>query len=169
MKDLKIDPSGELPTGEKFTGITDFRSLIIERHNPFTHALTEKLLTYDLTHHSMVAEKIALLRVHELAEMEAFRDFLVKMKGTKDGNETLLEKTSIISGCFMGSAAQHMSQNLPIILAGGGFKHAGHVMLDKQNNKPLSNLFVSVLQRTGMKIDTFADSTGTQSGIDFKA
>jgi len=124
---------------------------------------------HDLTHHSMVEEKIALLRVHELAEMEAFRDFLVKMQSTKDGNETLLEKTSIISGCFMGSAAQHMSQNLPIILAGGGFKHAGHVLLDKKNNKPLSNLFVSVLQRTGMKIDKFADSTGTQSGIDFKA
>ena len=40
---------------------------------------------------------------------------------------------------------------------------------DKQNNKPLSNLFVSVLQRTGMKIDTFADSTGTCAEIDFKA
>jgi len=47
-KDLKIDPSGNLPTGEKFTGITDFRNLLIERHDQFTHALTEKLLTYAL-------------------------------------------------------------------------------------------------------------------------
>ena len=124
---------------------------------------------HDLTHHSMVAEKIAMLRVHELAQMSAFRDFLVKMKGTKEGNETMLEKTSILSGAFMGSAAQHMSQNLPIILAGGGFKHAGHVELDKKHNKPLSNLFVSILQRTGMKADKFADSTGTCAGIDFKA
>jgi len=146
---------------------------------------------HDLTHHSHVEEKIAMLRVHELAQMTAFRDFLVKMKGTKEGNETLLDKTSVLSGAFMGSAAHHMSQNLPILLAGGGYQHAGHLLLDSKattvkvgnssdrttdsgsidnhHNKTLSNLFVSILQRTGMKVDKFADSTGTCAGIDFKA
>ncbi|MEI6235116.1 MAG: DUF1552 domain-containing protein [Planctomycetota bacterium] len=146
---------------------------------------------HDLTHHSMLEEKIVMLRLHELAEMAAFRDFLLKMKGTKEGNETLLEKTSILSGSSMGSASHHMSQNLPILLAGGGYQHAGHVLLDSKapkveinasgyrkietgsidnnHNKPLANLFVSILQRTGMKVDKFADSTGTCAGLDFKA
>lgn len=47
-KDQKIDPTGALPTGEKFTGVTDFRSLLIARHEQFTRSLTEKLLTYAL-------------------------------------------------------------------------------------------------------------------------
>ncbi len=47
-KEHKIDSSGALPTGEKFTGITDFRSLLIARHDQFTRSLTEKLLTYAL-------------------------------------------------------------------------------------------------------------------------
>jgi hypothetical protein len=47
-KDHKIDPSGELPTGEKFTSVTDFRSLLIARHEQFTRSLTEKFLTYSL-------------------------------------------------------------------------------------------------------------------------
>ncbi len=46
--DHKIDPSGDLPTGEKFQGVTDFRTLLIARHEQFTHSLTEKLLTYAL-------------------------------------------------------------------------------------------------------------------------
>ena len=46
--DHKIDPSGDLPTGEKFTGVTDFRSLLIARHEQFTRSLTENLLTYAL-------------------------------------------------------------------------------------------------------------------------
>ncbi len=46
--DQKIDPSGDLPTGEKFKGFTDFRTLLIARHEQFTRSLTEKLLTYAL-------------------------------------------------------------------------------------------------------------------------
>ncbi len=47
-KTQEIDPSGDLPTGEKFTGVTDFRGLLIARHEQFARALTEKLLTYAL-------------------------------------------------------------------------------------------------------------------------
>jgi len=47
-KEHKIDPSGALPTGEKFKGVTDFRSLLIARHEQFTRSLTEKLMTYAL-------------------------------------------------------------------------------------------------------------------------
>jgi hypothetical protein len=124
---------------------------------------------HELTHHGKNEQKLVQLRKTQLAIMQPFHDFLAKMKSTKEGSGTLLDKTSVISGCFMGDAGGHMSQNLPIILAGGGFKHAGHLGFDLKNNKPLSNLFVSVLQRTGMVIEKFADSTGTVPGLEFKA
>jgi hypothetical protein len=54
---------------------------------------------------------------------------------------------------------------LPILLAGGGFKHGQHLTFDATNNTPLANLFVSMLQRLGIETDKFASSTGTLSGI----
>lgn len=123
---------------------------------------------HDLTHHGKVEEKIVQLRKHELAEMAVVRDFLVKMKATRDGDGTLLDKTSVLLGCHMGEAARHNSQNLPILVAGGGFKHAGHLAFDKVNNRPLGNLFVSLLQRTGLDVDQFAGAKGTLTGLEWK-
>ena len=56
-KNNQIDPSGELPTGEKFKGITDFRSLLIARHESFTRSLTEKLMTYALGRAPALADR----------------------------------------------------------------------------------------------------------------
>ena len=52
------------------------------------------------------------------------------------------------------------------ILAGGGFRHDRHLAFDTDNNSPLSNLYVTILQRLGMDIETFASSTGTLRGLD---
>ena len=63
--DHAIDPSGELPTGETFTNVTDFRSLIIERHDQFTHALAEKLLTYALGRECEFTDHAVIDRIAE--------------------------------------------------------------------------------------------------------
>jgi hypothetical protein len=55
---------------------------------------------------------------------------------------------------------------LPVLLAGGGFKHAGHLVFDTKRNYPLPNLFVSMLQRLGIETDRFASSTGTMRGLE---
>jgi len=55
---------------------------------------------------------------------------------------------------------------VPIVLAGGGFKHGQHLAFDLHNNYPLPNLFVSMLQRLGLEIDTFGSSTGTMQGLE---
>jgi hypothetical protein len=123
---------------------------------------------HDLTHHSQVAEKITQLRLHELAEMEVIRDFLTKLKATREGDSTLLDKTTLLFGSHLGDAGKHISQNLPLIVAGGGYKHAGHLAFDRKQNRSLSNLFVTMLQRTGMEIDKFAGVTGTMTGLDWK-
>jgi hypothetical protein len=63
----------------------------------------------------------------------------------------------------MGSANSHSNVNLPVLLAGGGFKHGQHLEFDKNNNYPLSNLFVSMLQRLGIETNEF--STGKSAGV----
>jgi hypothetical protein len=66
----------------------------------------------------------------------------------------------------MGNANSHANNNLPVLLAGGGFKHGQHLAFDRQKNYPLPNLFVSMLQRLGVETDRFATSTGTMKGLE---
>jgi hypothetical protein len=72
----------------------------------------------------------------------------------------------VLFGSNMASGNSHSNTNLPILLAGGAFKHGQHLRFDLKNNTPLSNLYVSMLQRLGLEHDRFASSTGTLSGLD---
>ena len=72
----------------------------------------------------------------------------------------------ILYGSNMGDANTHDNRNLPVLLAGGGFKHGRHLVFDHDNNTPLSNLYVSMLQQMGVEEDAFGSSTGTLSGFD---
>jgi hypothetical protein len=90
---------------------------------------------------------------------------LSKMKGTNEAGMSLLDQTVVFYGSNMGNASAHTCDNLPILLAGGGFNHAGHVAFDRKNNKPLSNLFVRMLQQVGIESDRFGSSTGTLGDV----
>src|SRR5262245_3152208 len=92
--------------------------------------------------------------------MKVFADFLAKMKKTKEGDKTLLDRTATLLASNMGNASAHTCDNLPVLLAGGEFRHAGHVAFDRKDNKQLSNLFVRVLQQMGLEADRFGSSTG---------
>lgn len=72
----------------------------------------------------------------------------------------------VLYGTCMGSANSHANNNLPVLLAGGGFKHGQHLAFDKQNNYPLTNLYVSMLQRLGIECNSFSTSTGTFRGLE---
>ena len=74
------------------------------------------------------------------------------------------QKSSPRNVWFTGSP--HTNVNLPVLLAGGGFKHGTHLSFDTKNNYPLPNLFVSMLQRLGIDVDHFASSTGTMRGLE---
>ena len=65
----------------------------------------------------------------------------------------------------LGDASAHASSNLPTFLAGGGFKHRGHVKFDEESNYPLSNLYLRMLQAFDPRADQFGSSTETYSGI----
>jgi hypothetical protein len=120
---------------------------------------------HDASHHGQDDGKIKQLALIEEAEMKLFADFLGKMKNTNDGGRSLLDQTAIFYGSNMGNASAHTCENLPILLAGGGFKHAGHVAFDRKDNKPISNLFVRMMQQMGIELDRFGSSTGTLSEV----
>jgi hypothetical protein len=96
----------------------------------------------------------------EEAEFRAFNGLLTSLKAKKEGGGSLLDNTMVLFGSNLGNANSHDWHNLPMVLAGGGFKHGQHLGFDAKNNTPLSNLFVQMLQRMSMETDSFGTSTG---------
>jgi hypothetical protein len=122
--------------------------------------------THSLTHHGGRPEVIDELSRIEAAQFRELGTFLGGLDAVKEEGETLLDRTMVLYGTPMGSANSHSNLNLPVLLAGGGFKHAGHLAFDAKKNYPLPNLFVSMLQRLGLEVDRFASSTGTMRGLE---
>jgi len=120
---------------------------------------------HDLSHHGKEPTKLAQLKIVETETMNTFRDLLTKLKGTKEEGETLLDRTTVFLGSNLGDGSSHAVKNLPVLLAGGGFKHGQHLAFDPANPPPLCNLFVSMLQQLGLPIDRFSTSTGTLTGL----
>lgn len=120
---------------------------------------------HDASHHGQDPNKIAQLALIEEAELRVFRDFLTKLKDSTEGDETLLDRTMVLHASNLGNGSGHSPNNLPLLLAGGGFRHQGHVAFDRQNNRPLSNLFVRMMQQMGIEARSFGSSTGVISEV----
>ena len=121
---------------------------------------------HNITHHGNRPEAIAELRSKEEAQFDVFAKLLAGLNETKEEGESLLDRTMVLYGTCMGSANSHSNVNLPVLLAGGGFKHGQHLAFDTQNNYPLTNLYVSMLQRLGIETNEFSTSKGTMSGLE---
>lgn len=121
---------------------------------------------HNITHHGNRPEVIAELRAKEEAQFGALGDFLSALAGTPEAGQSLLDRTMVLYGTCMGSANSHSNVNLPVLLAGGGFKHGQHLAFDQQNNYPLTNLYVSMLQRLGIETAEFSTSKGTMRGLE---
>ena len=114
-----------------------------------------------LSHHGKEEAKIEELSKGEAAECGVFSEFLQKMKDIKEEGGHLLDHTAILFGSNLGNASSHSWRNLPILLAGGGYKHGHHIAHDSSNNTPFANLFVPLAQRMGLEIDRFGSSTAS--------
>ncbi|HEY7309112.1 MAG TPA: DUF1552 domain-containing protein [Gemmataceae bacterium] len=121
---------------------------------------------HDLSHHGQDRTKIEQLKKVELEEMKTLRDFLGKLKQTKEEGVGLLDRTMVFFGSNLGNAATHAVKNVPVLLAGGGFKHGRHLAFDPGKPPPLCNLYVTMLQRLGVETDRFSSSTGTLTGLE---
>lgn len=115
---------------------------------------------HNLSHHGQDPAKIEELKIIEVAEFRAFAEFLTRLRSVQENGVSLLDQTAVLFGSNLGNASAHDTKNLPLVLAGGGFKHGRHLAVDPQK-VVLSNLFVSVAQRMGVETDRFGFSTGT--------
>ena len=120
---------------------------------------------HDLSHHGQAADKVRQLEEADRRQMALLKKHLENLAGKRDGEARLLDRTMVLFGSNMGDANTHDNSNLPILLAGGGLKHGQHLAFSHDNNRPLCNLFVTMLQNIGLETEAFGSSTGTLNEI----
>lgn len=123
---------------------------------------------HTVSHHGQNKDKIAQLAIIEEEHIKQLGSLLKKLKQTQEDGQPLLDRTMVLYGSNLGNASSHDNRNMPILLAGGGFRHGQHLGFDHQNNYPISNLYVSMLQRLGVETERFSTSTGTMRGLEIQ-
>jgi BMFP domain-containing protein YqiC len=121
---------------------------------------------HNLSHHGKAPEKLTQLKVVDEWHMKLLAGLFDDLKSVREHGEPLLDRTMIFYGSNLGDANAHSTANMPTIFAGGGFRHGQHVAFDTQQNYPLPNLFVTMLQRMGIETNNFASATGTMRGLE---
>jgi hypothetical protein len=121
---------------------------------------------HNLSHHGRSEEKRSQLKTIDTWHMKLLAGLIADLKAVREGEETLLDRTMVLYGSNLGDANQHTCFNMPTLLAGGGFRHGQHLAFSTTSNYPLTNLFVSMLQRMGIEEERFASGTGTMRGLE---
>jgi hypothetical protein len=121
---------------------------------------------HPLSHHGNDPAKVAKIAKINRFHVSLFAEFLAKLKATKEGTGTLLDHSLFLYGSGMGNPNVHDHINLPIVVAGGaagGMKGGRHLRFDKPT--PLANLHLTLLDKAGVRLDKFADSSGKIDGL----
>ena len=145
---------------------------------------------HGFSHHGERPEPVAALKRIEgfQVSMMSYLVDLLKAQDDPINGGTLLDHTSVLYGCGMATGG-HSTRNLPLVLAGGGFKHGEHKVYPGPHLKdlkssdrlvsqekrlaegvsevPAANLLLSILQNSGLEIDRFGSSTGTLTGLEW--
>jgi Protein of unknown function (DUF1552). len=121
---------------------------------------------HDLSHHGQDPQKIEQLKKVELEKIKTVYELLTRLKNTQEQGESLLDRTMVFFGSNLGNASNHSTKNLPVLFAGGGFRHGQHLAFNPDNPPPLSNLYLTMLHRLGIEADRFGSSTGTLTGLE---
>jgi hypothetical protein len=116
---------------------------------------------HTLSHHGMDDEKLRQLGIVEQGVVNEWGNFLRKLK-----IDEMLDETMVLLTSNLGNASAHDNKNMPVLFAGGGFKHGQHLAFDQKNNYPLPNLYLGALQRLGLEEETFATSSSTMTGLE---
>jgi hypothetical protein len=115
---------------------------------------------HGLSHHGQAPEKVRQLADADRQQMILLRQLIHSLAASQENGARLLDSTAVLFGSNMGDANKHDNTNLPVLLAGGGFKHGAHHAFKADNNTPLCNLFVTLLQHLHVEVDQFGSSTG---------
>jgi hypothetical protein len=117
---------------------------------------------HPISHHGNNPDKLAKVAKINRFHVSLFAEFLQKMAATPEGNGSLLDHSLYLYGSGMGDPDAHDHTDLPIIVAGGaaGNVQGGrHVTYEKHT--PMANLHLTLLNKAGVELDSFADSNGT--------
>ena len=125
-----------------------------------------------LSHHGKIPELLKELHVIELFHMQEFARFLDTLKSvTEPDGSTLLDSTMALIGSGLGNASSHSNKELPLLLAGGGFKHGNHYVVPENkrggDEALAANLYLSMLQRFGLEIDSYNGAKHNLTGLEF--
>lgn len=127
---------------------------------------------HGFSHHGERDKEVAALKAIEGYQISMMAHLIDLLKAQPDplNGGTLFDHTAILYGCGMATG-QHTTRNLPMVLAGGGFKLGEHRVLPegKGERLPAANLLLSLLQSFGVEADRFGTSTGTLRGLEWKA
>lgn len=115
---------------------------------------------HPLTHNGGDAEKLAKVAKINAFHVSLFAYFLGKLKETRDGDGSLLDHSIYLYGSGMGNPDVHDHVNLPILVAGGAGKLKGGRHIRYAEPTPLANLHLTLLDKVGVRVDSFADSKG---------
>ena len=146
--DLTRVASVEFPASLKYTEIDGV--------NRSYHGCTHNGKREDVTAELVAIETFQIARLSRcLKKLDAVQE--------PGGQGSLLDHTIVLFGSGMGYGGTHSNRNLPILVAGGGFRHRGHIDAADRNgdSMPLCNLYLTLLQRFGIERDRFNTSTGT--------
>lgn len=185
LRIAKAENDPEIPTGEKPSGIPfSYREYVrlmfdlqtIAFQSDLTRVSTMMLGRegsvrvypeigvpdphHPLTHHRNnedFIEKVTKINEHHV---ELFSYFVERLQATQDGDGTLLDHSTILYGGAISDGNQHSNHNLPLVIAGraGGRRGGRHV--EAEAKTPAANLFVDILNRSGVEVESFGDSTG---------
>ena len=119
-----------------------------------------------LSHHGLDEDKLEQLTLVEREIIQSWGQFLRDLAEVNEQGSSVLDTTSVLLTSNLGNVSNHDNRNMPVLLAGGRFRHGQHLAFDTKNNYPLPNLFVNLLQHVGFDSDKFVSSTGTMAGLD---
>ncbi len=122
---------------------------------------------HSLSHHQNKAETLEKIKKINLFHMQQFAYFLKRLKDVKEGEGTLLDNCAIVYGSAIGDGNRHNHNDLPVVLAGkaGDTIQTGrHIVYEPDT--PMNNLFLSLLDRQGVEVESLGDSSGRLKGLD---
>ena len=116
---------------------------------------------HTISHHGRKAGRLDALKKIDRWHSEQFAYFLERLRGTAEGSDNLLGRSMVLFSSGLGDPNRHDHLNLPVVVAGrmgGKLKPGRHLVFKRRT--PMANLYVSLMQKVGVKGSSFADSTG---------
>lgn len=118
---------------------------------------------HQLSHHKGDQAKVEQLKAIDEFYLQAFARFLEKLTNTPDGSgQSLADSCMIVYGGAISDGNRHKHNNLPVILAGGAVEGNRHI---KYNDEPMCNLYCTMLDKAGVHVPRFGDSSGLLKGV----